>query len=272
MSLLIHSMAEFGDIILDALTIAEARDIVEIGCEFGGMSAALAEYADGRGGTLTSVDPAPKQEFLDWLADRRHVNHVAELSLEALPKLPAADAWVVDGDHNWFTVYNELTQIAAACDRDGKPMLVFLHDVAWPCARRDFYYAPETIPADFRHPHDWDGGVSLDWPGVQPHRGFRGAGGFAVATHEGGPRNGVLTAIEDFIDDVETAGGQMLYASIPAVFGLGVLFDATADWAPAMAEHIVPWHENKLLATLERNRLRNYLAVIDWQDRTAQAA
>jgi hypothetical protein len=36
-----------------------------------------------------------------------------------------------------------------------------------------------------------------------------------------------------------------------------------------LAEMIVPWHNNKLLAALEANRLQNYLAVIDWQDRAA---
>ena len=271
MTLLIHSMAEFGDIILAALAIADARDVVEIGCEFGGMSATLAGYVDARDGTLTSVDPAPKPEFLDWLAGNPHVRHVAEMSLPALPSL-TADAWIVDGDHNWYTVYNELHGIRAACDRAGKPLLAFLHDVDWPCGRRDFYYAPATIPPEFRHPHSFDGGVSIDWDGVRDHQGFRGAGGFALATHEGGPRNGVLTGIEDFIDDCAQGGRELLYAQVPAVFGLGVLFDKSADWAGAMADHLVPWHGNRLLATLERNRLRNYLAVIDWQDRDAARA
>ena len=48
-----------------------------------------------------------------------------------------------------------------------------------------------------------------------------------------------------------------------------MLFDANAPWAGAMAAHILPWHDNPLLATLERSRLRNYLAVLDWQDRAA---
>jgi hypothetical protein len=37
-NLLIHSMAEFSDLILGSLAIAGARHIVEIGAEFGGMS------------------------------------------------------------------------------------------------------------------------------------------------------------------------------------------------------------------------------------------
>jgi len=35
---------------------------------------------------------------------------------------------------------------------------------------------------------------------------------------------------------------------------------------------IVPWHNNKLLAALETNRLQNYLQVIEYQDRATAAA
>ena len=197
-------MAEFGDLILDGLRIAGARDIVEIGAEFGGMTTRLADHVAASGGRLTSIDPAPKPEFAAWLATRPEVTHLARPSLAALPGLPtAADAWIVDGDHNWFTVYHELAAIHDACLSDRKPMLVFLHDVCWPCARRDFYYAPETIPEAYRHPYSHEGGVSLEWAGVRPNRGFRGAGQFAVALCERGPRNGVLGAVEDFIADAK---------------------------------------------------------------------
>jgi hypothetical protein len=74
---------------------------------------------------------------------------------------------------------------------------VFLHDVEWPYARRDMYYDPEAIPERWRR--RWDrrgmrwGESSLCEPGmgVNPH--------LANALEEGGERNGVLTAIEDFI-------------------------------------------------------------------------
>lgn len=63
--LLIHSMSEFSDLILDALKRADARNIVEIGAEYGGMSALVAEHCRARGGQFTTIDPAPKREFLD---------------------------------------------------------------------------------------------------------------------------------------------------------------------------------------------------------------
>jgi len=333
--LLIHSMSEFSDLILDALKLGEAKQIAEIGAEFGGMSFLLAEHAAAEGGTLTSIDPAPKAEFLDWARQNPQVRHIAKTSLEAFDELSGIDAWLVDGDHNWFTVYNELKRIEACCARDGKPMLAFLHDIAWPAARRDMYYAPDQIPEAFRHPHDFDSGAFPGFPALVPNRGFRGMGQFAFALHEGGPRNGVLTAVEDFIEEIRGAGGNiafaeipaewrqpfsykggatldcstliggtgfrgdgnfawaieaggprngvltavedfiaeagaagrnLAYAHVPAVFGLGILFDADAPWAAQLAQHVAPFHNNPLLASLEENRLRNYLKVIEMQD------
>jgi hypothetical protein len=269
-NLLIHSMSEFSDIIVEALDLANVREIVEIGAEFGGMSSLLADYAAAHEGRLTSVDPCPKQEFTDWAAAHPEVRHIAEASLEAFAELEQVDAWVIDGDHNWYTVYNELKRVDAICVRDGKPLLAFLHDVAWPWARRDLYYAPERIPAPFRHPYSFEGGVTLGFPGLLKDRGFRGLGQFACAAHEGGPCNGVLTAVEDYVDEVRTEGRGIAFARIPAVFGLGILFDTSAAWAPALSELLIPWHENQLLHRLEENRLRNYLAVVDWQDRDAE--
>jgi len=269
--LLIHSMSEFSEIILPALEIAGATEIVEIGAEFGGMSTVLADYVAAEGGRLTSIDPSPKPAFLEWVASERHIRHIAAPSLDAISGLADVDAWVIDGDHNWFTVYNELKQVEAVCRRDGKPLLAFLHDVAWPCARRDLYYAPDRIPEAFRQPYDYEGGMLPGQSGLVPNRGLRGEGQFAVATFEGGPRNGVLTAVEDFIDEVREAGGNIAFAEIPAVFGLGILFDTDAEWSPDLAGLVVPFHENKLLRALEENRLRNYLAVLDWQDRAATA-
>lgn len=267
--LLIHSMSEFSDIILGALEIAEAREICEIGAEYGGMSFVLADYAAENGGRLSSIDPSPKSEFLDWATDRNHFRHVAKPSLEAIEEQSGVDAWLIDGDHNWYTVYHELKQIEAASRRDGKPLLVFMHDIAWPWARRDLYYAPDQIPAEFRHPYNYDGGVVPGSPVLVPNRGFRGMGQYAAAIREGGPRNGVLTAIEDFLEEARAEGRGIAFAEIPAVFGLGILFDTDAPWSEALTGLVVPFHENKLLRTLEANRLANYLTVLDWQDRAA---
>lgn len=261
--LLIHSMSEFEPLLTGALTIAQAANIVEIGAEFGGTTPIFAAHAASKGGTLTSIDPAPKQEFLDWVAANPHVRHVAAPSLDVIDDQSAVDAWVIDGDHNWYTVYHELKAIDRVCARDGKPLLVFLHDVCWPCARRDCYYAPDRIPAEFRHPHDFNGGATLGRGDLIPGGGFRGMGQFAWAVREGGVRNGVLTAVEDFKAE---AGRELAYAEVPAVFGLGILFDASAPWAQTLGRAVLPYHKHPLIASLEQNRLRNYLRVIEMQD------
>ncbi len=267
--LLIHSMAEFADIILPALAIADAREIVEIGAEYGGMSEILADFAAAGGGRLTSIDPAPKSQFTDWVANNPAVRHFAELSLAAIPQQRDVDAWIVDGDHNWYTVYHECHGIAEAARRDGKPLLAFFHDIGWPCARRDLYYAPDQIPAEFRQEYCYDGGMSPGNSELVPFRGFRGAGQFAAAVTEGGPRNGVLTGIEDFLRDEAAAGRDYGFAEVPAVFGLGVLFAADAPWSEQVAQLVLPYHDIALLRRLEENRLANYLTVVDWQVRMA---
>ena len=270
--LLIHSVAEFSDLILEALKLAGAKDIIEIGAEYGGMSALVAAYCRARGGQFTTIDPAPKREFHDWLSANPDVRHLATTSLEAFEDIGEADAWLVDGDHNWYTVYHELRHIEAISRRAGRPVLVFLHDIGWPCGRRDSYYAPERIPPEYRQPHSYEGGAALGHEALVRGRGFRGMGHFAFATREGGARNGVMTAIDDFLAEALRAGKEYGFAEIPAVFGLGVLFDLDAPWSASLADHLLPYHQNKLLRSLETNRLRNFLRVIELQDEAAAGA
>ncbi|EJW13225.1 hypothetical protein A33M_0082 [Rhodovulum sp. PH10] len=267
--LLIHSMSEFSDLILAGLTLAGARHIVEIGAEHGGMSRRLAAHVGEAGGRLTCIDPAPSPTFSAWAAGRPEVTHLARQSLEILDDLTGIDAWLIDGDHNWYTVFHELAAIERASRRDGTPLLAFLHDVGWPAGRRDQYYDPERIPAAFRRPHDWDGGATLGEPRLVPGRGFRGMGAFAFAVEEGGPRNGVRTAVDDFLAGALAEGRDYAFASIPAVFGLGVVFALDAPWSRALADLLLPFHDNALLRRLEENRLRNYLRVIALQDEAA---
>jgi hypothetical protein len=267
--LLIHSMSEFAPLILGCLERAAVRNIAEIGAEFGGMSHQLADHCGKVGGALISIDPAPQDEFIAWTNECPNVHHIAQPSLEAMPGLADIDAWMLDGDHNYYTVFNELKIADEVSCHDGKPLLVILHDVSWPCARRDMYYAPERIPDEHRHPCSFDAGVTLGDDGSRTNRGMRGMGNFAWALEARGPRNGVLTAVEDFLAEANCDERPLGFANIPAVFGLGVLFDMTAEWAGDLTEMLAPYHDNPLIASLEVNRLRNYLAVIDWQDRQA---
>ncbi len=133
-----------------------------------------------------------------------------------------ADAVIIDGDHNYYTVSEELRLIEESA-REATLPLIALHDVCWPHARRDTYYAPERIPPEQRQPLARDAMVAPGEPGVASS-GLRYAW---AAEREGGPRNGVLTAIEDFMGERE----GLRLALVPAYFGLGLLWAEEAPWA-----------------------------------------
>lgn len=266
-NLLIHSMSEFSFVTLPILTAINAKIVCEIGAEHGGNSKILYEWTQQNNATLISIDPKPSPAFLAWLSSTT-VRHIAKNSHEAIAEVKVADAWYIDGDHNWYTVFNELNKIREFCQKENHPFLIFLHDVGWPWARRDLYYAPEQIPEKFRHAYTREKGVTLDCPGVI-EGGFRSNGSYAIALQEGGARNGVLTAIEDFI---RLYPQEFCFAHIPAVFGLGVLFNVAHPHANAIATLVSPYHNNPLLKTLELNRLDNYLKVIQLQDNEVNSA
>ena len=137
-----------------------------------------------------------------------------------LPGLGAVDVAFVDGDHNWYTVYNECRLLAEASRAAGEPLPVMVfHDVGWPYGRRDLYYDPSTIPEEHRQPYER--------LGMRPGRAkLVRRGGLNPTLHnavvEGGPRNGVMTAIEDFV--AECAESVRLLV-LPVYWGLAVLVD-----------------------------------------------
>jgi hypothetical protein len=146
---------------------------------------------------------------------------------------------------------------------DGTFPLVLFHDVGWPHARRDNYEAPDHIPAEHKpHPIAPGGGLFPGDPGIRP-------GALPMhnpSTVEGGPRNGVLTAIEDFL---EGRGGLRL-AVIPSFFGFGALWDLEAPYADALAELLDPFDRNPVLERLEANRLLHlaeaHVARVMWRE------
>ena len=94
-----------------------------------------------------------------------------------------------------------------------------LHDVLWPYGRRDLYYTPETIPEGYRHPYDQRGMVPhvaelMQQGGLNPT--------LHNAVHEGGPRNGVMTALEDFMSEDERS---LRVVIVPFHFGLAIVVD-----------------------------------------------
>ena len=197
--------------------------LCEIGAFRGTFTKALLRSTEERGARLHVIDPAPNEAFdpeaLHAAHGARFVFHRAR-SLEVLPEIRDADAVVIDGDHNWYTVYNELTTIALVAAEERRPFpLTFMHDVDWPYADRDMYYDPEAIPPEYRQPYD-RGGILPDRSDLVDGDGLNADQYNALAA--GGPRNGVRTAIDDFLSEVEA---PVSFASVNGFFGLGILHD-----------------------------------------------
>jgi hypothetical protein len=204
--------------ILDLLAALAPEVIVEVGAEQGRVSVPLVGWAAAHGAVVHVVEPVP---LFDTDALRRR--HPGSLrlhrspSLRVLSRLSAPDLVLLDGDHNWHTVLGELRQLERRALRDGRiPPMVLLHDVEWPYARRDLYYDPAAIPASHRREHArrglHPGESELRDPGMNAH--------LHNAVAEGGPANGVLTAVEDFIAE---SSRRWSMSVVPGLFGLGVL-------------------------------------------------
>lgn len=248
--LLLHSLREFSSLIFPCLEAAGARTVLEIGSEAGLFTRELCEWANARGGSVTAIEPLP-QDAHRSLETELGLRLIVGKSPPALEGLEPFDAYFIDGDHNWWCVTNELRHALS----HGHQPLVVLHDVHWPCARRDQYYEPSDIPAEHRHPFSYDGGAVPGEARLARGRGFRGEDAFAYAVEEGGPENGVLTAVEDVLaerPDVE-------FVRVPVVFGLGVVFPRDAPWADEVRRLAGPFHEHPLLERLESNRMDLFL-------------
>ena len=246
-----HSFANLTELFIPCLDAVKARSVVEVGAYAGALTALLLEWAQGAGARVVAIDPLPQPELLDLAERSPDLELVRETSLEALGHVDLPDVVIVDGDHNYWTVSEELRAIAGRAG-ESLPLLLF-HDVAWPHGRRDAYYQPELIPDEHRQPIKEGGGLFPGDPGTQP-----GALPYRwPASREGGPRNGVLTAVEDFV----AAREGLRLAVVPAFFGFGAVWPTSAPWAGAVAEILDPWDRNPLLERLEANRVHHLAAM-----------
>jgi hypothetical protein len=239
------SLVTLAELLFPCLDAVGARSVIEIGAYAGDLTRLLAEWGapDAR---VMAIDPSPQDELVELAEANERVELVREPSLTALEHVPVPSAVIVDGDHNYYTVTRELELIERRAEGGELPLLI-LHDVAWPHARRDVYFDPELIPEDERQPIVEGAGLS---PGVEGVR--HGALPYKyAAAREGGPRNGVLTAAEDFVERRD----NLRLAVVPAFFGFGLIWRRDAPWADAIGEIVELWDRNPLIDRLEANRV-----------------
>ena len=118
--------------------------------------------------------------------------------------------------------------------------------MCWPHGRRDDYFAPDLIPEDYRQPIAEAAACSPASRACARRPALP-----EPAAREGGPRNGVRTAVEDFVGDRE----DLRLVIVPAFFGFGVVWHREAPYADELAQILDAWDRNTLLERLEGNRV-----------------
>jgi len=239
--------------------IVTPKVIVEIGSANGSNTKNIILYALESGATVHVIDTVFQYDYQQLENDFPGVvKFYNEKSLTALPQIGSMDAILIDGDHNWYTVYNELLQIGNYAEQSGRPFpLALLHDVHWPYARRDLYYDVDNIPAEFRHPYKrmgipQDSGELSEDAILNSH--------LCNAVHEGGPQNGVLTAVEHYISNTHF---ELQHVVIPAIYGLGVVYPkglmSNAEFSNFIKEMQFTGLQRNLLTSIENARVSDFL-------------
>jgi hypothetical protein len=236
-------VVRFWDSAVQPLLEARApKTVVEIGSRDGGHTRLIAQWASAHGAVLHVVDPQPNFDVDAYTSEwPGHLSIHRDLSLNALAQIGPAELILLDGDHNWYTVINELREIERI---NSEWPLVLMHDVGWPYGRRDMYYQPDAIPAEHRHAYG-KGGVR------KFHSALTQAGSNSPilrAEREGGPHNGVLTAVEEFFSESDS---ELLLFARPGPGGLGIIAGASALKSDAkLAQAVAEVHDPQYTVTI----------------------
>ncbi len=259
-NLLLSSMECYWSVINPLVDAVNAASMCEIGVGNGSFSRLLINYCVKNGIDYCGIDPSLSDEFI--VANRcENARFLRQPSLKVLPELQPQDICFIDGDHNYYTVINELRLLAS--DPNRIP-LIFLHDVSWPWGKRDQYCDPKAIPDEFRHEYSVERAVVPGETELRNEGGFRGDAsdyGYGAAVRECGVNNGVMSAVEAFIEEDVDRKWELI--TIPAIFGLGILY-APEKCATKLVSRIKKLSTaigvtREFIEMLEENRIRLFM-------------
>ncbi|WP_296893642.1 hypothetical protein [uncultured Methanobrevibacter sp.] len=173
------------------------------------------------------------------------------------------DAIFINGDPNWYTVFHELNNIY---DNNEEFPLVFFCNNVFPHKRRDTYFSFDIIPPEYINEYsdklDLGDGIFIK-------------DGFYHAIHENTPKNGVLTAIEDFLDNHDDIGMMDLKLTdgITILFPISTINQIRIDKINKRKsyryddyDHFDIFAENKLLKDYVDNFNKSEKNIVDLED------
>ena len=196
----------------------KAQNIVEIGSDTGINTKNILEYCLDHDSHLIVIDPSPKfdvEEFKIRYGDK--FEFYKELSLNRLPSITDFDVILIGGDHNWYTLYNELKIIEEKFNEENFP-IIFLPNIGLQYKGRELYCDPENIPKSYRQTHK-KLGKSPGEASLNENSGMNKD--FNDSINENNSKNGILTAVETFINESDL---EFTFKTINVFYGLGILY------------------------------------------------
>lgn len=252
----------FYDLVIDPLLNAlQPQRMLEVGAGPGALTQKLMRFcADHQAQNTRLLVVDPRFQFDVAAVKQRYGPMIGLFEASSLQVLPALsqglDVVFLQGDPNWYTVFHELMHLQSLSRRHQTPFpLVFIHHVSWPYGRRDAYHYPDHIPELFRKPYRRKGLLV----GI---RQLAQRGGLYAQTFNAetpfGEKNGVMTAIEDFM---KTAAEPLLFKKLDGMGGLGILVSqARVDQCPELKQVLGQIQLTPMMARyvqlLERERLQ----------------
>jgi hypothetical protein len=144
---------------------------------------------------LTGVDPSYHSNIGELQKGYPNFTFINDTSLNVLDRLDGFDVVLIDGDHNRYTVYNELKTIFI--DYETFP-LVILHDIHKPWGRKDFSYNSNTIPGGEFH-REPQGVLSGIEQFINEYTSDDNKDWFKLTLYNLGPGLGILEKMDDKI-------------------------------------------------------------------------
>jgi len=243
------------DVVRPLLQEIEAKYLLQIGAYMGEHTRHLLKYCQEVDGRLTIIEPVITPELEGILAGASHYELIIGKSEAAIPQVVSPiEVVLLNGDINYYTAYGDLAALEKLADRTAISFPTVIHRSAgWPYARRDMYYDPDGIPASARHPAAQVG--MTPWS-AELQEGMINAP-FYNAGKEGGGKNGVLTAVEDFIKSCQK---PLQLFTLPINNGLGIIYRRESKVEAFIIDKLMPPPALRLLLeTCEIARLNDII-------------
>ncbi|ASA55899.1 class I SAM-dependent methyltransferase [Vibrio gazogenes] len=218
-ALMNYSMANFYPLINDLVNTIRPKSICEIGVDTGFTTFILNDICKNFDGRLHAVDPVLDENNLPVKSDL--ITYHIEKSETYLEREIYNRVYFIDAEHTYDALYNELNTIHKINSKCRKNSIIFVHDMSWPHSYRDVIYNPD----DYKH-KDRPRDKGYLFPTSSDFCDYGMPMFYAdVAAYEGGKNNGLLKAVQDFIEENE----EYEFCKIPSQYGFGIIWNKNED-------------------------------------------